>query len=103
MDDLEQKTGFSGRQLERNFARHLGVSPKAFARVVRFQAVAAAAARLNQPDWARLAADFGFADQPHLIREFKSFSGVTPAAYLHTTSGPRQDVGFLQDGVAATG
>lgn len=65
--------------------------------------MAAAAARLNRPDWARLAADFGFADQPHLVREFKSFSGLTPAAYLQTTTGLRQDVGFLQDGVATTG
>jgi AraC-like DNA-binding protein len=48
-----------------------------------------------------LAGDFGFADQPHLVREFKAFSGLTPADYLKATNGPPRDVGFLQDTPAA--
>jgi AraC-like DNA-binding protein len=95
--DLERRTGLSGRQLERKFARYLGVSPKIFARVVRFKGVVAAAARPGQPDWARLAGDFGFADQPHLVREFKAFSGLTPEAYVKLINDLPRDVGFLQD------
>jgi AraC-like DNA-binding protein len=86
--DLERSTGLSARQLERKFARHLGISPKSFARVVRFKAVAGAAAAANPdpPDWVRLAGDFGFADQPHLVREFKAFSGLTPVDYLNAST-----------------
>jgi AraC-like DNA-binding protein len=79
--DLERSTGLSARQLERKFTRHLGISPKTFARVVRFKSVVAAAGRPDPPDWVRLAGDFGYADQPHLVREFKIFSGLTPVDY----------------------
>ena len=80
--DLEKNTGLSGRQLERKFARHLGISPKLFARVVRFKAAVAAAAGPHPPEWVTLAGDLGYADQPHLVREFKTFAGLTPGAYL---------------------
>ena len=86
--DLEKSTGLSTRQLERKFARHLGISPKTFSRVIRFRGVAAAAAHPAPPDWATLAGDFGFADQPHLVREFKAFSGLTPAAYQDAANEP---------------
>ena len=85
--DLEKSTGLSTRQIERKFARDLGISPKIFARVIRFRRVVAAVANRASPHWATLAVDFGFADQPHLAREFKAFSGLTPADYLDTTNG----------------
>jgi AraC-like DNA-binding protein len=84
--DLEKSTGLSARQLERKFAQNIGISPKTFARVVRFKSVVAAADRPDPPDWVRLAGDFGFADQPHLVREFKTFSGLTPMDYRHAAN-----------------
>lgn len=102
ISDLERSTGLSARQLERKFARQVGISPKAFARVVRFKGVLAAAS-VGAPDWAGLAAEFGFADQAHLVREFKAFSGQTPAAFLGENPEPARDVGFLQDGGAVAG
>jgi AraC-like DNA-binding protein len=87
--DLEKSTGLSARQLERKFARHLGISPKTFSRVVRFKSVAAVTAKSDPPDWVTLAGDFGYADQPHLVREFKAFSGLTPVEYLDATNNPR--------------
>jgi AraC-like DNA-binding protein len=101
--DLEKSTGLGSRQLERKFARQLGISLKTFARVVRFKAVVAAAAGPDPLDWAGLAVDFGYADQPHLVREFKVFSGLTPAGYFHAMAAPRTDVGFLQDAPAGSG
>jgi len=79
--DLERSTGLSLRQLERKFARDLGISPKTFARVVRFKGVAALAGGPHPPDWAGVAGRFGYADQSHLVREFKAFSGRTPENY----------------------
>ena len=101
--DLEKSTGLGARQLERKFSRNLGVSPKVFARIVRFKSLAAAAAGPHAPEWVTLAGDFGFADQPHLAREFKAFSGLTPANYLVETNGLPPDVGFLQDAPTAPG
>ena len=95
--ELEKSTGLSARQLERKFAAQLGISPKAFARVVRFKGVAAAAAKTNAPDWATLAYDFGFADQAHLAREFKAYSGQTPTDFWGSIGDRAGDVGFLQD------
>lgn len=95
---LESSTGLSARQLERKFARHLGVSLKAFARIVRFKGVVAAAeAGRGPPDWARLAQDFGFADQSHLVREFKALSGLSPTRFMENPEEPAAHVGFLQD------
>jgi AraC-like DNA-binding protein len=65
------------RQLERAFDQHVGLGPKAFARVMRLQAVRAALAR-GVPSWAALAAELGFADQAHLAREVRALAGVTP-------------------------
>lgn len=95
---LESSTGLSARQLERKFARHVGLSPKTFARVVRFKAaVAAAEAAAQPPDWAGLACDFGYADQAHLAREFKEFTGLAPGALLEESAAEAADVAFLQD------
>jgi AraC-like DNA-binding protein len=86
--ELEKSTGLSARQLERKFAQRLGISPKTFSRVVRFKRVAAAA-RSDAPDWVALAGAFGYADQPHLVREFKAFSGLTPVEYFDAANKQR--------------
>jgi AraC-like DNA-binding protein len=83
--ELERSTGVSGRHIERKFARHLGISPKTFARVVRFKNVAALAANPVPLDWVGVAGDLGFADQPHLVREIKAFSGLTPTEFMVTS------------------
>jgi AraC-like DNA-binding protein len=74
--DLARAAGMSERALSRLFAARVGLSPKRFSRVVRFQQVLR---RLDgQPDWAQLAADLGYFDQAHMIREFKALFGCTP-------------------------
>ena len=93
---LERETGANGRRIERSFARWVGVGPKTYARVVRFRALVAAA-QAGQGSWADLAARFGYADQPHMVREFRAFAGVTPTEYC----GGSPAVGFVQDGVPA--
>lgn len=67
--------GLSARQLRRLCQLHLGIGPKQFIRVLRFQSsLAAAGARPDVPQ-------AGFCDQAHFIRDFKSLSGVTPGAF----------------------
>ena len=88
--------GVGERRLQRAFDHAVGVGPKALAGVLRFrrltQAIAAASERGPIP-WAALAAEAGYADQPHLVREFKRLAGLTPAQYLAERAG----VGFVQD------
>jgi AraC-like DNA-binding protein len=76
------RLGWTPRRLGREFAEHIGLTPKRFARVRRFQRVVrAAAASSVDPDWARLATEHGYHDQAHLIHDFRSFAATTPGAY----------------------
>lgn len=63
------------RQLRRLFARHIGLAPKVFARIVRFQAALGALRTAPAPDWAGAVEAAGYFDQPHLLREFRQFHG----------------------------
>jgi AraC-like DNA-binding protein len=74
-------TGVSERQLERLFDDHLGLRPKFFARVVRLQTAVKRAQQTNQTS-ATLAAECGYADQAHMIREFDALAGATPRELL---------------------
>jgi AraC-like DNA-binding protein len=77
------KVGLGERQLLRLFQERVGYGPKLFARVVRLQRSTRSivGARGSIASWARLAVDCGFADQAHLVREFRALTGVTPTVY----------------------
>ncbi|MND04861.1 Helix-turn-helix domain protein [compost metagenome] len=62
------------------------------ARIARFHAVVAATAGAGSVDWADLAARFGYADQPHLVREFRRLSGVSPTQFLARRTPDEQHV-----------
>ena len=83
--------GLSERQLERLFDERVGYGPKTFARVVRLQRAVESIARPAGPrgttaSWATFARDCGYADQAHLIREFRALTGVTPRVYASAVS-----------------
>jgi len=78
---LSQASGLSRQHLTRKFREQVGVSPKQFCRFTRFQALLNSAYASAQPDWAALAAEFGYYDQAHLIAEFKEFTGLTPRQF----------------------
>ena len=80
--ELSRDFGTSARSFGTLFRHHVGMSPKRYARLERFRAVVAQAHRNGRVEWSRVAADCGFYDQPHLVREFREFSGMTPSAYM---------------------
>ncbi|MFJ9114937.1 helix-turn-helix domain-containing protein [Streptomyces sp. NPDC102394] len=83
VDELAAGTGFSDRHLRTLFRTEIGLTPKAAARVVRFdRARRRLAAQPGPPDLAGLAADCGYADQSHLDREFAALASCTPSAWL---------------------
>jgi AraC-like DNA-binding protein len=85
IDQLAVDAGISSRQLERGFLREVGVSPKLLCRIVRFQQVFRA---LDQggATWAEVAADCGYYDQAHLIRDFQQFARQAPSVLLAKAS-----------------
>jgi transcriptional regulator GlxA family with amidase domain len=83
IDALVADLNTSPRRLERHFLTHVGMSPKLFSRLVRFdRAVRDLAIRGNTP-WAQFAVAHGYSDQAHFINEFREFAGVTPAELEH--------------------
>ena len=74
--------GVSERHLRRVFRETVGVSPKAFAKLARFQRALRAARAGTAANWASIAAAVGYYDQAHLIADFRAISGVTPRALL---------------------
>jgi AraC-like DNA-binding protein len=78
---LVTRSGYSHRRFAELFRRAVGLAPKRFARVRRFQAALARVAADATPSWADLALAAGYADQSHFNRDFRAFAGVTPGHY----------------------
>jgi AraC-like DNA-binding protein len=84
--ELGERLGISERQLRRRFESAVGYPPRTLARVLRLQRFLALAAPGG--DLARLAAEAGYADQPHLTRDCVRLAGLSPAALLAAGAGP---------------
>lgn len=83
VDRLAAETAVSERHLRNRFRAEIGLTPKAAARVIRFDlARRRLAGRPGAPDLASLAADCGYADQSHLDREFAALAACTPSDWL---------------------
>lgn len=74
--------GISSRRLIQLFSHQVGLTPKLFCRVRRFQRVLQLIHKGGDFDWADLAMDGGYFDQAHFIHDFRTFSGMTPSTYL---------------------
>ena len=78
---LAQQYAISQRQLERFYQSQVGMSPKQYAQLLRIEAARLALKRMREHSTADLAAELGFYDQSHFIREFRAVVGITPYAY----------------------
>jgi AraC-like DNA-binding protein len=83
VESLAREVGWSRRHLAARFREHVGLPPKALARILRFER---AAERLRRgADLTDAALDSGYYDQAHFNRDFKAFAGVTPTEYRVTS------------------
>jgi transcriptional regulator GlxA family with amidase domain len=102
VEPLMDETGWSRRHVTQRFRRQLGVPPKAFARLLRFEH---AAALLIEATPGRTLADVamaaGYYDQSHLTRDFAALAGMTPGAYAADFE-LDPEVRFVQDARPAT-
>lgn len=96
VDEVARRVGLGPRHLADLVRDELGVGPKGLARVMRFTHASArltAEVRVGRrPVLADVAARCGYADQAHLSREFRSFMGLAPSAWL------REELANLQAG-----
>lgn len=84
MEGLARKVGYSHKQLIKIFKEHVGVTPKSFLRIMRFQKAVQDLETRKLVNWASVAVDAGFYDQAHFINDFRDFAGFTPEQYLRT-------------------
>jgi AraC-like DNA-binding protein len=77
--DLVEEIGYSRKHLAAVFREHVGMPPKAIARLLRFQRALEAIRAGRAGDLSRLALDLGYYDQAHFTREFRTYAGLTPA------------------------
>jgi methylphosphotriester-DNA--protein-cysteine methyltransferase len=76
------EVGLSMRQFERRFSEQVGVPPKLYARIVRFNAALEAKMTAPRRLWTDIAHDLGYYDQMHMVRDFEDFTGENPTAFI---------------------
>jgi AraC-like DNA-binding protein len=81
---LAKTAGVSRQHLTRLFREAIGVSPKRYCRLARFQAGLAYAGAGKDLRWAEVAVELGYADQSHMIAEFRELSSLTPGMLAGT-------------------
>lgn len=80
--DLANTIGITQKHLISQFEKVVGLRPKSFARVCKFQKVVNLIEHQKELEWAAIAADCGYYDQAHFIHEFQTFSGLSPSVYV---------------------
>ncbi len=79
--EIERDAGYSAKHFIALFRAAVGLTPKHYCRVLRFNTAVRCLASAKGENLADLAASAGYADQPHMTREFRDFAGVTPTQY----------------------
>jgi AraC-like DNA-binding protein len=95
---LADEVGWSHKHLITRFRHQVGLPPKTAARLVRFDAVWRRLATHPLARWDQVAVECGYADQPHLIREFRQFTGASPTEFpTHPQARPPDAPGTRND------
>ncbi len=82
VNDMARYTSLGLRQFERNFIAEIGMAPKLYSRIARFEFVLDAKINCRNVRWVDLACEFGYHDQMHMIRDFQKLSGLSPEYLL---------------------
>jgi AraC-like DNA-binding protein len=82
VSDVVERIGLSSRRFIEVFQTEVGLSPKAFCRIRRFNEVLRRIERLRDVDWTDVALSCGYFDQAHFNHDFRAFAGLSPSMYL---------------------
>ncbi len=88
LEEWAKKACLSLRQFERSFVQRVGISPKLFIRIVRFEHAMKIKNQYPDKSWSMIALECGYTDSSHILKDFKSFADFPPSEfYLKQTSG----------------
>ena len=80
--DLVRLSGYSKKQFIQQFKKYIGITPKKYQRILRFNEILK---RINEGkffSWVDVGLDCGYSDLAHFIKDFKAFSGMNPTKFL---------------------
>lgn len=83
--DVTRMTGLSPKRFLAIFREQVGLTPKLYCRIRRFQAVLQLIRTGKRVEWTDVALSCGYFDQAHFVHDFRAFSGITPTAYAAHT------------------
>jgi len=83
---ISEQLGWTRKRLVKAFRDEIGIPPKVLARVLRFRRTLVEFKAQTMVDFSQLAAECGYSDQAHMIRDFKDFSGLTPTELVRIYS-----------------
>jgi AraC-like DNA-binding protein len=83
---MSQKIGYSQKHFINMFRSRVGITPKAYLKIARFQKAINEIEQRGTVNWTNISQDCGFYDQSHFINDFRLFSGFTPEEYLRRKS-----------------
>jgi AraC-like DNA-binding protein len=96
LEEMASQACLSYSGFERKFVRQMGITPKFFARICRFEKAHNCKQQNPELDWLSVALQTGYHDYQHLVRDFKRFAGVTPPLYFQQdTGGPEKYLGLV--------
>lgn len=87
LEEIRMLTHTTKKTLERYFVNQVGLSPKRYARICRFNLIKNIFDQNPAADWRETAYKLGYYDQSHFIKEFREFSGKTPHEYCSSRLG----------------
>jgi AraC-like DNA-binding protein len=79
--ECAKSVGVSERRLSQVFREHVGIAPKLWRRIRRFQAAVQTLHKGLDVPWVELALRCGYYDQSHFANDFRAFSGINPTTY----------------------
>lgn len=82
VSDVVRRIGISSRRFVELFWSEVGLSPKLFCRIRRFNETLRRIEQMTDVDWGDIALSCGYFDQPHFNHDFHAFSGINPSTYL---------------------
>jgi AraC-like DNA-binding protein len=89
---IVEETGYSHRHFIELFRRNVGLSPRIYTRLVRFQRTLNQGIDRSRGRWIDVALEAGYADQAHFNREFRELTGISPTEYLLNRRGDSHHV-----------
>ena len=98
IDKLAEQACLSPRQFHRKFTERMGISPKVFDRIVRFEKAFRLKNAHPNLDWLTIAVNCGYYDYQHLVKDYKDFTKLSPPAFYEAdTKAPERIFGLKED------